>query len=459
MSEILPPTAPSSGGTGRSDKTILGRSVPQMTSDSESDIDNVRRNQSLAELTGFSHEPDTPTVVIKVGTSTIMRESSPASDSVVTASSVAEAAGMSLDADEGELAISTLALLTDTILTLKRGGFGVVLVTSGAVGMGCREMGITQRPDSLAAKQALAAVGQLKLMQAYADLFRLGNQPVAQVLLSRTDFTQKHQYFNARNTLMELLKLGVIPIVNENDTVATEELRFGDNDSLSAFVAGLVSAKWLFLLTDVDQLYTDNPRNNPDAEPIAVVKNIEELDVGFGQSGKGGTQWGTGGMITKIVAARLATAAGVTVCVSHGRHPHRILDFVMNRGEMCGTVFIARSRKAAIRKGRKRWIAQGLVPRGKIWIDDGAVRAIRMKKSLFPVGVRKVEGSFESNNSITVLDLQDREVACGISNFSRDECEMILGKHSDEVNEILGYHADEELIHRGNLVVFKMEDC
>eukprot|EP00186_Timspurckia_oligopyrenoides_P002311 CAMPEP_0182450484 /NCGR_PEP_ID=MMETSP1172-20130603/41537_1 /TAXON_ID=708627 /ORGANISM="Timspurckia oligopyrenoides, Strain CCMP3278" /LENGTH=422 /DNA_ID=CAMNT_0024648101 /DNA_START=132 /DNA_END=1396 /DNA_ORIENTATION=- len=420
--------------------------------DSESDGEFHRKAGSLLNLAGLDSE-ELPTVVIKIGTSTIMREPEPnVNKTVASFGSVSEAAGLVLDENEGEIAISTLALLTDTILTLKRGGFGVVLVTSGAVGMGCRELGITRRPTTLAGKQAMAAVGQLKLMQTYADMFRLGHQPVAQVLLSRSDFVQKHQYYNAQNTLLELLHRGVVPIVNENDTVATEELRFGDNDSLSAFVAGLINAKWLFLLTDVDQLYTDNPRDNPQAEPIKVVKDINELKVSFGKPGVGGTQWGTGGMTTKIVAARLATASGVTVCISHGRHPERVLDFVMSQsGRRLGTVFVPNSNKNIIRRGRKRWIAFGLVTRGSICIDAGAVQAIRKKKSLFSAGVVSVEGDFEGDSAVSVVDELGNEVARGLVNFSSSELDLIKRKQSDEINVILGYMAPEEVIHRGNL--------
>jgi hypothetical protein len=183
------------------------------------------------------------------------------------------------EGEAGELALSTLGKLVDSIVALRRLNHNVVLVTSGAVGVGCRELGLRKRPDSLRTKQAMAAIGQCKLMRVYDDLFRFSGQTIAQILLTRENLSQKHQYFNARNTMRELLRLGVVPIVNENDTVATEELRFGDNDRLSSLVAGMVEAKWLFLLTDVDKLYTADPRQHPGAEPIDIVHDMEQLHV------------------------------------------------------------------------------------------------------------------------------------------------------------------------------------
>ena len=482
---------------------------------------------------------DAPCVVIKIGTSTIMRYDS--------------------DGEEGELALSTLGKLVDTIVALRRHNFNVVLVTSGSVGVGCRELGLRKRPDSLRTKQAMAAIGQSKLMRVYDDLFRFSGQIIAQILLTRENLSQKHQYFNSRNTMRELLRLGVVPMVNENDTVATEELRFGDNDRLSSLVAGMVEAKWLFLLTDVDKLYTANPRKHPDAEPIDVVRDLELLhhqistddsecadsmraihlaqrarsqrggrgarserhgdaehgdmaavaeghhhpaDIdhhhhhqhcdGGGEHAdhpvdrhrhpaaasstssarrpprsatmseaersanavpKGGTQWGSGGMTTKIVAAQLAIAAGVNVCIMHGRRPEGILERVLDKkgSSRVGTVFLAS--REPIRGGRKRWIAHGLAPKGKLFIDEGAAKAVARHHSLFAVGIKWVEGEFEADTAVSVHRLTDgMEIGRGLVNYSSDELKRVVGMHSKEMRRELGHTGPEEIIHRDNLV-------
>ncbi|KAK4523199.1 hypothetical protein GAYE_PCTG44G1091 [Galdieria yellowstonensis] len=368
-------------------------------------------------------------IVVKVGTSTIMRG----------------------EEEEGDIALSTLALLVDTLVALRKAGFHVVLVTSGAVGLGCKRLGLKKKPESLAGRQAMAAIGQSSLMRTYEELFGYANQHVAQILLARGDVAKSHQYFNARNTLFELLRLGVIPIVNENDTIATEELRFGDNDRLSAMVAGLLDAKWLFLLTDVDQMYTADPRTDPSAAPIDVVEDIESLMVNTGGDGKGGTQWGTGGMGTKVTAARLATAAEVTVCIMNGAKPENILNFVLpNKVKAIGTVFLPQ--KKVIRGGRKRWIAHGLKPSGTIYVDDGAEKAILRKKSLFAAGITKVEGDFDAEACVHVCNSRGEEIARGLVNYSSDEIEKVRGLHSEILLEVLGYEGPEEIIHRHNLV-------
>jgi glutamate 5-kinase len=403
-------------------------------------------------------------VVIKIGTSTIMRYDS--------------------EGEAGELALSTLGKLVDSIVALRRLNHNVVLVTSGAVGVGCRELGLRKRPDSLRTKQAMAAIGQCKLMRVYDDLFRFSGQTIAQILLTRENLSQKHQYFNARNTMRELLRLGVVPIVNENDTVATEELRFGDNDRLSSLVAGMVEAKWLFLLTDVDKLYTADPRCNPSAEPIDLVHDMEQLHIRLSanedaqSSGRehlsesdsqsiarakrhelnanvprGGTQWGSGGMATKIVAAQLATAAGVNVCIMHGRRPEGILERVLDKkgSSRIGTVFLAS--REPIRGGRKRWIAHGLAPKGKLYVDEGACRAVARHNSLFAVGIREIEGDFEADTAVSVVRQNDGlEVGRGLTNYSADELRRVIGLHSKEMRRVLGYPGPDEVIHRDNLV-------
>ncbi|MBV8883119.1 MAG: glutamate 5-kinase, partial [Chroococcidiopsidaceae cyanobacterium CP_BM_RX_35] len=238
--------------------------------------------------------------------------------------------------ETGQLALSTIASLAETLSYLRRSGHQVILVSSGAVGVGCTRLGLTERPRRMALKQAVAAVGQGRLMRVYDDLFTTLQQPIAQVLLTRSDLVQRRRYVNAYNTFQELLKLGVIPVVNENDTVAVEELKFGDNDTLSALVASLVEADWLFLLTDVDRLYSADPRSVPNAQPIVLVSHgapLPQLQV----AGDRTSHWGTGGMVTKIAAARIATSAGIRTAITEGRHPQNIVKIL--QGEPIGTQF------------------------------------------------------------------------------------------------------------------------
>ena len=235
--------------------------------------------------------------------------------------------------ETGLLALSTIATLVETLSHLRRQGYQVVLVSSGAVGVGCARLGLTERPRSIALKQAVAAVGQGRLIRIYDDLFNSLQQPIAQVLLTRGDLVQRSSYLNVERTFQELLNLGVIPIVNENDTVAVDELKFGDNDTLSALVASLVQADWLFILTDVDRLYSADPRSNPDAEPIVRVTRMEQLKELQVQIGAPGTAWGTGGMMTKIAAAQIATGAGVRTVITQGRSPQNLEKILQGRSD------------------------------------------------------------------------------------------------------------------------------
>ncbi len=351
--------------------------------------------------------------------------------------------------DTGLLALSTIANLVEVLSQLQRQKYRVVLVSSGAVGVGCARLGMIERPRTIALKQAVAAVGQGRLMRVYDDFFTSLQQPIAQVLLTRGDLVQRSSYLNIERTFQELLRLGVIPIVNENDTVSVDELKFGDNDTLSALVASLVRADWLFLLTDVDRLYSADPRFNPDAEPITHVKNIAQLAELQVQVSQSGTQWGTGGMATKIAAAQIATGAGVRTVIMEGRSPQKILPILA--GEAVGTQFEPQPRPVS---ARKRWIAHGLVPLGKLYVDEGAVRALRSGgKSLLPAGIVAVEGDFDSQDAVQVCDCQGREIARGIVNYSDEELDKIKGYQSDEIVTLLGYEGAETVIHRDNLAL------
>ncbi|MEL6855387.1 MAG: glutamate 5-kinase, partial [Cyanobacteria bacterium J06607_13] len=304
--------------------------------------------------------------------------------------------------ETGDLALATLGRLVETICALKRLGHKVILVSSGAVGVGCARLSIAQRPTTIALKQAVAAVGQGRLMRMYDDFFTALGQPIAQVLLTRSDLAQRSRYINSYRTFRQLLQLGVVPIVNENDTVAIDELKFGDNDTLSALVASLVSANYLFLLTDVDQLYSADPRQDPSAQPISRVRHIDQLEVNIGGSG---SSWGTGGMSTKIEAARIATAAGVHTVITQGQVPENILNIL--QGEPIGTLFEAQATRST---ARKRWIAGSLVPAGRLYLDGGAIAAIQQAgKSLLPAGITEVEGEFLPQDAVLICDEKGQE--------------------------------------------------
>ncbi len=349
----------------------------------------------------------------------------------------------------GLLALATIATLVEVLSSLRQQGYRIVLVSSGAVGVGCARLGMTERPRTIALKQAVAAVGQGRLIRIYDDFFTSLQQPIAQVLLTRSDLVQRNSYLNIERTFQQLLQLGVIPIVNENDTVAVDELKFGDNDTLSALVANLVRADWLFLLTDVDRLYSADPRSDPDAQPISRISRMEQLKELQVKIGDRGSRWGTGGMTTKIAAAQIAIGAGVRTVITDGRHP-RNLEKIL-QGEAIGTQFEPQSRPAS---ARKRWIAHGLIPTGTLYLDDGAVKAIRNAgRSLLATGIVQVEGEFQSQEAVFLCDRSGLEIARGIVNYHSAELQQIKGQQSDAIATILGYPGAETVVHRDNLVL------
>ena len=311
----------------------------------------------------------------------------------------------------------------------------VVLVTSGAVGLGCTALGHGERPTELEGLQAAAAVGQGRLMTLYDQAFARHERCVAQVLLTRGDLASRRRYQNACRTLEQLLAWGVTPVINENDTLATDELRFGDNDTLSALVAVAVQADELVLLTDIDSLYSGDPRSDADARPIATVNNLAELEALSGVA-KGGGRWGTGGMTTKLSAARIATASGIQVRLADGRDP-AVLNALL-AGEPRGTLFRPSATPLSDRKG---WLAHALLPKGTITIDAGAERALLQQgASLLAVGVRQVEGDFSRRDAVRVLSLEGRELARGLS-----------AMNSDELKERKGQRG--LVVHRNHLVI------
>ncbi len=351
--------------------------------------------------------------------------------------------------ETGSLALATIALLVEVLTHLQQQGHQVVLVSSGAVGVGCARLGLNARPRSMALKQAIAAVGQGRLMRVYDDLFTTLRQPIAQILLTRGDLIQRQHYLNAYNTFQELFGLGVIPIVNENDTVAVDELKFGDNDTLSALVAGLVEADWLFLLTDVDQLYSADPRQQPDALPISLVSSMDQLAQQQIKVGDRGSVWGTGGMATKIAAAEIATESGVRTVITEGRSPGNIPKILA--GEPLGTQFEAQAKPI---NARKRWIAHALVPMGKLYLDPGAIAALTQAgRSLLAAGITAIEGEFQPEDAVQLCDASGEEVARGLVNYSSTELRQIQGHHSEKIATILGYAGAETIVHRDNLVL------
>jgi glutamate 5-kinase len=345
---------------------------------------------------------------------------------------------------------STAAVITDlatSIARAQRAGERIALVTSGAVGLGCTGLSLPRRPTDLAALQAAAAVGQGRLMALYQEAFAVRGLTVAQVLLTRGDLASRRSYRRACQTLEQLLEWNVVPIVNENDTLATDELRFGDNDTLSALLAVAIGAGELVLLTDVDRLYSADPRTDAQAVPIMEVSDPLDL-VRLQEVAGGGGQWGTGGMTTKLTAARIATASGIRVRLADGRDP-AVLDALL-AGEQVGTVFQPSPSPLSDRKG---WLAHALIPSGALVVDAGAEQALRHQgASLLAVGIRAVEGRFDRLAPVRLLGPEGGEIGRGLCGLSSEEVRAILGLDRDEIRRRLG-EAGSEVVHRDHLVL------
>jgi glutamate 5-kinase len=342
---------------------------------------------------------------------------------------------------------SYITSLANEMAGIKASNIDQLLVTSGAIRAGMEKLGLTERPKTIPEKQAAAAVGQGILMQVYSEVFQKVGITTAQVLLTREDFVDRRRYLNARNTMLTLLRHGIIPIVNENDTVAVDEIRFGDNDTLSALVASSIEADLLIILSDVPGLYDADPSLQPNAKVIPIVEEITD-DIRAVAGDTRGVN-GTGGMKTKIEAAEIAMSCGVTMVVANGRQPGVISDIVS--GKQVGTTFIPKAEPLC---GRKRWIAFGVTAKGKIVVNDGAKRMICERgKSLLPVGVTDVEGDFASGDVVEVFDCNGNQFARGFVNYSADELRKILGKRTSEIENILGYKDFDEVIHRDNMVL------
>lgn len=343
-----------------------------------------------------------------------------------------------------EEAFTRLSLAVSSLLGR---GVEVAVVTSGAVAAGMAKLGLTERPKSIPEKQAAAAAGQSSLMGRYEKVFAAHDLNVAQVLLTHEDLSSRHRYLNARNTLFTLLSYGVIPIINENDTVAVDEIKFGDNDNLSALVAGLIDADLLLILTDTEGLYDKDPRSHADARLIPLVEKIDSHIEHM--AGGIGTSIATGGMITKVQAAKKASSVGIPTIIASGRNMSNI-DRVF-ASEKVGTLFLSQSEKLT---SRKHWIATVLKPKGTIIIDDGAREALISKgKSLLPTGIVGVEGDFGIGDAVLLEDKEGKKLAQGLAGYAHAEIVLIMGHRSSRIEEILGYKYCDEVIHRDDLVV------
>ncbi|HHM04959.1 MAG TPA: glutamate 5-kinase [Gammaproteobacteria bacterium] len=357
--------------------------------------------------------------------------------------------GSSLLTDDGRgLNQSLIRAWAGQVAALKTQGIHVVLVSSGAVAAGLQRLGWTGRPHAVHELQAAAAVGQMGLVQAYERAFQEHGLHTAQILLTHEDLAHRQRYLNARSTLRTLLGLNVVPVVNENDTVAVDEIRFGDNDTLAALVANLIEADVLVILTDQPGMYEQDPRRNPDARFIdsapADDPGLEAMAAGGGVG-----RLGRGGMLTKVLAARRAARSGAATCIAGGRQPEILMNIAS--GTPVGTFLSPTNGPLA---ARKRWLAAQLQARGRLTLDAGAVRALKHAgKSLLPVGVTDVKGAFSRGEPVVCEDDSGREVAKGLVNYNADEARKIMGQPSEHIETLLGYVDEPELIHRDNLVI------
>ena len=362
-------------------------------------------------------------IVIKVGTSTITYAN-------------------------GKRNFSQIDRLAREISDLQNQGKEMILVTSGAVAVGVDRMGLPGKPKTIPGKQAAAAVGQGVLMHTYEKFFADYGQIVAQVLITKTEAIDRHRYTNTRNTFMELMRQRVIPIVNENDVVALDELKIGDNDNMSALVAGIVDADLVIILSDVDGLYTANPQTHPDA---VIVPEVAEITPEIEASAGGvGSARGTGGMATKIQAAKAATSSGIHLVIASGTEKNAVTRVL--QGEELGTLFVSRENRLQF---RKRWLAFGAKIAGSIVVDDGCAKAIRKAGgcSILPAGVFAVQGEFLPGSTVSVIDKDAHELARGLVHYSSAELEQIKGCNSGEIANILGHKNFDEVIHRDDLVI------
>ncbi|MFA6076013.1 MAG: glutamate 5-kinase [Negativicutes bacterium] len=353
----------------------------------------------------------------------------------------------SLSFPNGMLDFGKIERLVRAISNIHNSGREIILVTSGAVGAGMMKLGLKEKPTSIPEKQAVAAVGQGLLMHVYEKIFSEYAKTVAQVLLTRSDTQEQTKCANSRSTLLSLLRMNVIPIINENDAVSIDELKIGDNDNLSAMVAALVEADLLLILSDVDGLFTANPSNTPSAKLISEIKTITiEIE---NMAGDTGTFTGTGGMNTKIQAAKIAVNAGVAVIIANSGFPN-VIESILD-GQLLGTLFLPKKTKLQF---RKKWLSFGKAASGKIFVDKGCGEAIvNNGSSLLPVGIIDIDGDFTGGQVVSVISSDNQEIARGLINYSACELRKIKGKKINHIAAILGGVDYHEAIHRDNMVV------
>ncbi|MFL6549584.1 MAG: glutamate 5-kinase [Povalibacter sp.] len=350
-----------------------------------------------------------------------------------------------VDSTSGQLNRSWLETLASDVHALRARGQDVLLVSSGAIALGRRHLGLEPGRLRLEESQAAAAVGQIRLAHAWKDVLEQHGLKVAQILLTFGDTEERRRYLNARSTLGTLLRLGAIPVINENDTVATSEIRYGDNDRLAARVAQMMSADCLVLLSDVDGLYTADPTRDASAQFIPEVRRITpEIER---MAGGASSSVGSGGMATKIAAAKIAVTAGCHMCVAAGRETHALRR--IEEGARCSWFYPAATPATV----RKQWIAGTLKPAGEVCVDAGAAVALRAGKSLLPAGVTNVVGRFERGDALIVRDAEGLEIARGLSAYSSDDMQQLQGRKSAEIEALLGYRGRDEVIHRDDLVI------
>ena len=364
-------------------------------------------------------------IVVKVGTSTLTNEN-------------------------GHLDIEKIRKIVLELSNLQDKGYDVILVSSGAVGAGMGLLNINEKPKTLAEKQMLSAVGQVSLMQIYQTLFKEHNKIVGQLLLTKEEFSNRKRYLNMRNVCNAFLKRKIIPIINENDAIVSNALKIkvGDNDTMSALVSGLIDADLLIILSDIDGLYNKNPRKYEDANWIHIVGDINE-DI-KNMAGAEGSKFGTGGMVTKIIAAEMVTKIGTSLVIASGDEPKNITRIVEK--ENIGTLFVKKNKKISL---RKYWLAYGPSKEGALTIDNGAKSALKNGKSLLSVGIKSVEGTFDKGAIVEIEDLKGKVIATGISNYSSEEINLIKGEQSENIEEILGYKYDDAVIHIDNVAMKK----
>ena len=365
-------------------------------------------------------------IVVKVGSSLVTNE------------------GRGLDAD-------AIGHWCEQLAALVKDGREVIMVSSGAIAEGMKRLGWATRPKAIHELQAAAAVGQMGLAQVYETKLRQSGIGSAQVLLTHADLADRERYLNARSTLLTLLSLGVVPVINENDTVVNDEIKFGDNDTLGALVANLVEADALVILTDQKGLYTADPRKDPAAQ---FVHQANAGDAALeAMAGGAGSSIGSGGMITKILAAKRAAGSGASTVIAWGREPQVLIR--LSQGEAIGTLLVAQTQK---NQARKQWMADHLQMRGSVTVDAGAAGKVRDEgKSLLPIGMTAVQGEFSRGDVIAVLDADGAEIARGLANYSSSEARLICRKASSEFEKLLGYTGEPEMLHRTNLVLTRSQ--